>query len=113
MSGAAACTSTACGVQIIQRDRLVACLHEHVEANFEGRISIEHGVEVHGITEKTSDLLQAHCRDTSNKQWVVDTPFLVRIDPECSASAAAQIVVGPAARLLNASICSCLHQRRT
>jgi hypothetical protein len=65
-----------CWLQVLQRDRLVACLHEHVEQNCE-HITVEHNVNVEDIVELESGELEVRWKHRSGVSGTSSTPFLV------------------------------------
>lgn len=69
-------------VQLLQRDRLVACLHEHVEENCE-HVSIEHGVTVHDVSVRDDGHVEARWRRADGSEGASEAQFLVRSASRC------------------------------
>lgn len=69
-------------VQIIQRDRLVACLHEHIDAEYGQQVRVYHSVEVDKVErcedEEDEQALQVHWRGQEGRSGCIKAPFVAR-----------------------------------
>jgi hypothetical protein len=65
-------------VQVLQRDRLVSCLHEHVDERC-SHVTIEHNINVEEVLELESGLLQVRWKRQNGASGISSTPFLVCI----------------------------------
>ena len=73
----AGCNVECACVQLLQRDRLVACLHEHVAEQCE-HVSVEHGVTVHDVSVRGDGMVEAHWRNADGTEGTSQAHFLVR-----------------------------------
>ena len=65
------------GMQIIQRDRLVSCLHEHIDSDYRDQIRIHHSVEVGKVEQDEEGALHVHWRGQEGRCGQMKAPFLV------------------------------------
>jgi hypothetical protein len=69
----------ACVLQIIQRDRLVACLYEHIQQHYSAQVTVQHHVKIDAASECSTSSLRLHCCDmNSEDSWILESPFVVR-----------------------------------
>lgn len=76
-------------VQVLQRDRLVACMLEHIEEEFAGRVRVRHDMQVEEVAvleggkvslkwSQSANDSHVPFRDDTAAEGVVQTEFLVR-----------------------------------
>jgi hypothetical protein len=74
------------GLQVIQRERLVACLLEHIEEVFPGKIRVRHNMEVEAVAVGDDGMVSLKRTRPSGSSGKVEhnisrTNFLVRSHP--------------------------------
>lgn len=79
------CDVHACGVQVIQRDRLVACMLEYIEEEHAGRVRVRHHMQVQELAVQEGETVSLkwsrnppHSNgETDPSEGVAQTDFLV------------------------------------
>ena len=59
------------------RDRLGACLHEHIEEQLSDTVSIEHHVTVHSVSKGADGTVDIRCTAENGGSGTINTPFMV------------------------------------
>ena len=102
-------------VQVIMRDRLVACLCEHIKKHCK-TVKIEHDIRADRVTQRDDSSLDVHWSSEAGKSGTITTPFMVRCI-QC-ALASAVVVAGTtstvtvaSSAMLSSLLCLCCKTR--
>lgn len=74
--------------QVIQRDRLVACMLEHIEEEHAGRVHVRHNMQVQGLAMREGDKVSLQwsqesqsAEGTTEPHGTTETDFVVSSPP--------------------------------